>query len=199
MTAGIEDPPRAASTVDPPGLRAKLVAVFAVAQVVLMLCSALARLTPVALEPWQRGTLGTLGMAAAVSWALFNAYAEGYRGFQRSFSPRTVARAAYLGENPRLVDVLLALPFTLGLYFASRRQRIVSWCLLVGIVGLITLVRTFPQPYRGIVDGGVVIGLAWGLVSLFASLGHYLFTGKTGDPALPDRPHARINRAAHPG
>jgi hypothetical protein len=185
MTASID------ATVPTPGLRAKAIAIFAVAQVTLMLCSALSRLTPVALEPWEKGMLGTLGMGSAIAWAVFNAYAEGYRGFQRSFSPRTVARAAYLGENPRLVDLILALPFTLGLYFTTRRQLIVSWCLLVGIVTLIAAVRALPQPYRGIVDGGVVIGLGWGLLSLIYSLGHYLMTGRTGDPALPvDCPNA---------
>jgi hypothetical protein len=174
-----------------PGLRAKMIAVFAVAQVSLMLCSALARLTPVALEPWKTGALGTLGMGVAISWGIFNAYAEGYRGFQRRFSPRTVARAAYLGENPRLVDVVLALPFTLGLYFTNRRQLMVSWGLLVGIVGLIVAVRALPQPYRGVVDGGVVVGLGWGLLSLLYSLGHYLATGKTSDPELP--PASRLD------
>jgi hypothetical protein len=174
---------------EPPGLRAKMIAVFATSQVALMLCSALARLTPVALEPWETGALGTLGMGVAIAWGVFNAYAEGYRGFQRRFSPRTIARAAYLGENPRFVDVALALPFTLGLYFTTRRQLMVSWGLLVGIVGLIVAVRALPQPYRGIVDGGVVVGLGWGLLSLLYSLGHYLVTGKTSDPELPAASH----------
>lgn len=184
MTARFDETPSA--RVAPPTLRAKAIAVFAVAQVAYMLWSALARLTPIALEPWQQGMLGGFGMAVALAWAAFNAYAEGYRGFQQRFSPRTVARAAYLGENPRLLDLVLALPFSMGLYFAHRRQLIVSWVAVILIAGLVTVVKLLPQPYRGIIDGGVVIGLGWGLVSLLASLVRYLATGETDDPALPE-------------
>ncbi|MYA76383.1 MAG: hypothetical protein F4Y17_01955 [Gemmatimonadetes bacterium] len=31
---------------------------------------------------------------------------------------------------------------------------------------LIFLIRYLPQPWRGIVDAGVVVGLTWGLVSM---------------------------------
>ena len=34
-----------------------------------------------------------------------------------------------------------------------------------GIVGLIVLIRKLDQPWRGIVDAGVVVGLGWGLVA----------------------------------
>ena len=34
--------------------------------------------------------------ATLAGWALFMAYGEGYRGFQKNFSPRVAARAAYL-------------------------------------------------------------------------------------------------------
>jgi hypothetical protein len=35
-----------------------------------------------------------------------------------------------------------------------------------GIIVLIILVRLLPQPWRGMVDAGVVVGLAWGMISL---------------------------------
>lgn len=185
MSAGLDEPPRPLAAVESPGLRQKIIAVFAVAQVTFMLSSALVRLTPVALEPWRDGTLGAFGMAVAVAWGIFNAYAEGYKGFQRSFSPRTVARAAYLGKHARPIDLIFALPFSMGLYFAHKRQLVVSWTLLVGIVVLVVAVRALPQPYRGIVDGGVVTGLAWGLLSLLHALYRFLAKGEAGDAALP--------------
>jgi len=154
-----------------------LIAIFAVSQVLAMVGSAIYRLTPLALEPILDGSLTPPLTVAMVMWVIFNAYAEGYRGFQKRFSPRTVARAAYLGENPRPLDVLFALPFSMGLYFANRRQLIVSWVFLLGLAALITFVRALPQPYRGIIDAGVVIGLGWGALSLVYSLYRYLVTG----------------------
>jgi F0F1-type ATP synthase membrane subunit a len=35
-----------------------------------------------------------------------------------------------------------------------------------GIVVLVLLVRAVPQPWRGIIDLGVVVGLAWGIISI---------------------------------
>jgi hypothetical protein len=36
----------------------------------------------------------------------------------------------------------------------------------LAIVGLVLLVGMLPQPWRGIVDAGVVVGLGWGIVAL---------------------------------
>ena len=36
------------------------------------------------------------------------------------------------------------------------------------IVSLVIAVRWLEQPWRGIVDAGVVVGLSWGLVSMAA-------------------------------
>lgn len=172
--------------------RARFIATFAIAQVLFMVGSAIYRLTPLALEPLLDGSLTPPLMAVTLAWVVFNAYAEGYRGFQKRFSPRTVARAAYLGENPRPLDLLFALPFSMGLYFANRRQLIVSWVFLLGLAALITFVRALPQPYRGIIDAGVVVGLGWGALSLVYSLYRYLSTGEVEmDPELPERAQER--------
>jgi apolipoprotein N-acyltransferase len=83
----------------------------------------------------------------------------------------------YAARHPRPVIVVLAPLFCMGLFHATRKRLIVSWCALIGIVGLIVLVRQLDQPWRGIVDGGVVAGLGWGLVAMLwfmvrALLGH---------------------------
>jgi hypothetical protein len=54
----------------------------------------------------------------------------------------------------------------MGYFHADRRTRIVAHALTFGIVVLVLLVRLLPQPWRGIIDTGVVVGLTWGLVSL---------------------------------
>jgi hypothetical protein len=99
---------------------------------------------------------------------VFMAFAEGYRGFQQRFSPRVAARARYLRNNPRTLHVVLAPLFCMGFFHATRRRKITSFSVTFGIVVLVVLVRLLSQPWRGIIDWGVVVGLFWGLVSLAA-------------------------------
>ena len=54
----------------------------------------------------------------------------------------------------------------MGLFHAPRRVLIVSRSMVVGIVLLVVTVRQLAQPWRGIIDAGVVVGLGLGLVSL---------------------------------
>jgi hypothetical protein len=42
----------------------------------------------------------------------------------------------------------------------------VAYSVLFGILVLILIYQQFSQPWRGILDVGVVVGLSWGLVSL---------------------------------
>jgi hypothetical protein len=91
--------------------------------------------------------------------------AEGYRGFQKKFSPRTAARVKYLRDHPTWPRVLLAPFFCMGYFYAKRKTRIIAICLTLGIILLVVLVRFLDQPWRGIVDFGVVLGLSYGLIS----------------------------------
>lgn len=131
-----------------------------------LLISAIARLTPMALEPLHSHDMNALQWGLYVGWAIFNGYVEGYRGFQKGYVPRVVARAFWLGEHPRPLFVLLAPFFCSGLFHATRKRLIISWCLLIGIIGIVQLVRLLDQPWRGIVDAGVVVGLAYGTAYL---------------------------------
>ncbi len=130
-----------------------------------------------ALEPIRAGQLGPWHWVLLVGWALANAYAEGYAGFHRKFSPRTVDRALFLGSHPSWLRVVLAAPFCMGLFAARRRTMIASWALVVGIVVLVNTMRLLAQPWRGIIDAGVVVGLSAGLASL---LGLYVQALRTG-------------------
>ena len=48
----------------------------------------------------------------------------------------------------------------------SRRTKITAYALTFGIVVLVILVHRLDQPWRGIIDAGVVVGLGWGVLSL---------------------------------
>ena len=46
------------------------------------------------------------------------------------------------------------------------RRLMVSYLLTIMIIILVLIVHGVDQPWRGIIDAGVVIGLAWGLLSM---------------------------------
>ncbi|UCH28774.1 MAG: hypothetical protein JSV06_10910 [Myxococcales bacterium] len=160
----------------------KLVAAWGVAWVSLLLVRAIWRLTPWALEPWSEDLMTTSQKGIYIAWLIANAYLEGYRGFQLRFSPRVVSRAAYLGQNPRPLWIILALPFCMSLFHSTRRQMTVSWVFIGALILLIWWVRSLPQPWRGIIDGGVVLGLAWGLLVIWGIFVRYLMGHKIPPP-----------------
>lgn len=96
----------------------------------------------------------------------YMAYAEGYKGFHLGFAPRVIARATYLRANPRLLHVILAPAFCMGYIHATRRRKLLSFGLTSMIICFVLIVRALPQPWRGIVDAGVVAGLMLGIVSI---------------------------------
>lgn len=140
-------------------------AIWGLTGILLLIGSAVYRLTPLAIDAFSH--VFTLYHWLSLFLILFfMAYAEGYRGFQKGFSPRVAARALYLKNHPRLLHSLLGPFFCMGFFYASRRRKITSFSVTSGIIVLIILVRFLAQPWRGIIDAGVVTGLAWGLVSL---------------------------------
>lgn len=145
-----------------------------------LIAKALWQLTPMALEPLRNHSMTTLQLALYAGWVLFMAYSEGYKGFQRQLAPRMAARSLYLARYPRPLWVVLAPAFCMGLFHATRRRLIVSWTILIGVVVLVIAVRHLDQPWRGIVDGGVVVGLTWGIIAVL----WYFVLALTG--RLPD-------------
>lgn len=144
----------------------KLAAFWAVLAVSLLLLNAVVRLAghtwealQLSLSAWQYFLLliNVVGMA----------YFEGYRGFQQAFSPRFAARAKYIAEHGRPLEMLLAPVFCFGFFGSTRKRKTVAFVITAMIVLLVLLVAKLPQPWRGIVDAGVVAGLLWGLVSLW--------------------------------
>ena len=124
---------------------------------------------------------------ALVLSLLFMGYAEGYKGFHLKFSPRAAARARYLQFNPTPVRLLLAPFFCMGFFHATRKRKILAFSLTAMIVLLIVLVRQLPQPWRGIIDAGVLLGLGWGLVSVwFFSFKAFFCSSFNVSPETPE-------------
>ena len=120
---------------------------------------------------------------------IFMAYAEGYRGFQQRFSPRSAARVFYLYQHGGLVKGFLAPLFCAGYFAASRRILRVVWGGTGAIVVFILLAQQIEQPWRGIIDGGVVVGLSWGLLSLWVILLRTFLAGHCQQsPDVPGHP-----------
>lgn len=162
-----------------PRFKQVAIAGWGVVGVAGILGRAVVALTPMALEPILSGTLQKGHWVLLAVWVVLMAYSEGYRGFHQSFSPRVVHRAYELGRRPSVLRLVLAAPFCMGLFSASRRTILTSWCVVTGVTVLVLLVRQLEQPWRGIVDAGVVVGLGLGLLSLFV---HFVLSlGKTSD------------------
>jgi hypothetical protein len=140
-------------------------AVWGLAGVLALLLSACFRLWPKAVDAFSHVFVWHHWMALTVI-VLGMAYAEGYKGFQKAFSPRVAARARYLRDHPRTLHVLLAPLFCMGYFHATKRRQITSISLTLGIVVLVILVSFTAQPWRGIIDAGVVVGLAWGVLTV---------------------------------
>ncbi|MEH6627435.1 MAG: hypothetical protein V7739_13395 [Motiliproteus sp.] len=99
-------------------------------------------------------------------WLIFMAFSEGYRGFQQGFSPRVAARIAYLYQHPTIIRLILAPLFCMGYFHIERKRQIITVVITLLIISIVQIVHQFSQPWRGIIDIGVVVGLAWGLISL---------------------------------
>ncbi|MDO3378877.1 hypothetical protein [Geoalkalibacter halelectricus] len=160
-------------------------ALWGLGAITLLLTSAVVRL----------GKIGTAAFDFPFAWfhwlilaatLVFMAYSEGYRGFQRGFSPRVAARARYLRDHPVATHVLLAPLFCMGFIHATRRRKLTALILTSAIILLIALVRLLPQPWRGIIDLGVVVGLGWGVISLLVFAARALSGAPpAADPEVP--------------
>lgn len=130
-----------------------------------LLLFAIYRLTPIALA-LETVPMSSLHWSALIFSVIYMAYAEGYKGFHLGFAPRVVLRANYLSQNPNLGHVMLAPIFCMGYIYATKRRKLLSIGLTVMIICFITIARMLPQPWRGILDAGVVVGLSIGIVSI---------------------------------
>jgi len=140
-------------------------ALWGLGGVFLLLGYAIVRLAPLAIEAFSVN-LRWYHWLILGTHVLLMAYLEGYRGFQKGFSPRVAARAKYLNNSSQPIHALLGPFFCMGYYHTSRRTKITTISLTTGIIILVGLIRFLDQPWRGIVDTGIIVGLSWGIISL---------------------------------
>ena len=139
--------------------------IWGVGGVLALLVFAIYRLAPMALA-LQYASMGLLHWGLLIFSVIYMAYAEGYRGFHLGFAPRVVKRALYLMRRPELHLAIFAPVFCMGYIHATRRRQISSLGLTGLIIFFVVLVRLLPQPWRGILDAGVVTGLTIGCFSI---------------------------------
>jgi len=123
-----------------------------------------------------------------VATCLFFAYAEGYKGFQTKFSPLVVQRSLTLQPGKSGIHHILFAPlYSMGLFHATKKRKIVSWCVTIGVATIVAAVKRMPYPWRNIVDAGVIVGLSWGSLSILLIYLKAWVMGKppTIDPAMP--------------
>ncbi len=161
-------------------------AIWGVTGLSLLLAWALTRLAPYMVEIFELELLWYHWFLLVLN-VFFMAYMEGYKGFQKSAAPNVAARVRHLYLNPNLLHVVLS-PLFCGSYFHATRARIKSrYILTVMIVLLIIGVGYLEQPWRGIVDAGVLVGLAWGMFSIiYFSIKALLVAEFDYSPQLPE-------------
>lgn len=147
--------------------------IWGVGGVLLLLAFAVYRLAPMAIA-LQEFPLSALHWGSLVLTVVYMAYAEGYKGFHLAFAPRVVARAGYLSQHPRLHHILLAPLFCMCYIHTTRRRQLISIGLSCMILCFVFIARQLPQPWRGILDAGVVVGLALGILSIL----YFLISGR---------------------
>ena len=164
-----------------------LISLWAILGVGGILLQAIIKLYPLAVQPIVQQDLSIIQWLFFGLWSIFMVYTEGYRGFQKAFSPRVVRRAWTLHRKSPRLHIIVAPLYSMGYFYASRKRKLVSWILTAGIVGVVLIVKVLPYPYRNIVDAGVVLGLSYGLVTLLV-ISVQAFLGSLPDvnPDLPE-------------
>jgi len=170
--------------------RSRPVQVWGVSGVIAYLSYGVFRVVPIVQEglssieePWQWGLL--------LVTLLFFAYVEGYRGFQLGFSPRVISRAWVVSEESASVPLwhkILAPAFCIGYFHGTFRRVAASWGVTTVIFLVVVGVKQLANPYRAIIDAGVIVGLMWGIISIvLIFLGSFQNDKPPDfDPALPD-------------
>lgn len=142
-----------------------LIALWGAIGVAGILGFAIVRLTPVAIASLSSDLQWFHWLAYPAS-VVFMGYTEGYKAFQLQYSPRVVARALHLGAGGLSLSAIVAPLFCMGFFGATKKRLVISYAVTFGIVCLIIGVKLLPQPWRGIVDVGVVVGLGWGTLAI---------------------------------
>ena len=133
--------------------------------VIALLSMAIARLLSISIAAFGF-SLTWVHWSVLIISVLFMAYAEGYRTFQKTWAPRVVNRALELRDNWNVLRIVLAPFYCMSFFDATRKRVLTAWITTVCIVLLIVLMNRMDQPWRGLIDAGVVVGLSWGVAAV---------------------------------
>ncbi len=145
-------------------VRRTLATIWAIGGFSALMLWAIYRLALITLEALQM-PFGYTAWVLLIGNVLFMAWSEGYRGFQLGYSPRFARRTRQLLDSGTAPQRWLAPLFAMGYFDADKQRLITTYVLTAAIIGLILLFHQIPQPWRGILDAGVVVGLTWGLLA----------------------------------
>ena len=166
--------------------------------VLYILYKAISRVFPIAYEPLKKATATAASLQLTqFQWIcyyisiLFFGYIEGYKGFQTKFSPLVVKRSFTLvvgSPQATLINYIFAPLYSMGLLHATKKRKITSWSITLGVTLLVSIVKRLNEPWRNIIDAGVVCGLSYGMISILLIYIKSWITGSTPnniDPCLP--------------
>jgi len=145
-----------------------LIVIWGIAGVALLLGTAVVRLASISINAFGF-TLSASHWLVLIVSIFFMAYAEGYKTFQRVWAPRVVERAFELKDSWTPITALLAPLYCMSFFSATRKRMLTAWITTACIVLMVILMNRIAQPWRGLIDAGVVVALTWGVLSL---LGH---------------------------
>lgn len=140
-------------------------ALWGVVGILGLLTFAVYRLTPYAVETL-RSELTIIQYLILVAWCGFMLLSEGYDGFQRRIAPRVIMRAKEIKTHGDLLSITLAPLYCFGYFRAPPRRMLISYTAILLIIIAVVIVHQLPQPWRGIIDCGVVLGLTYGICSI---------------------------------
>ena len=77
----------------------------------------------------------------------------------------------------------------MAFFRARKKARYAAWGVTLAVLLAIFVVRNLPQPWRGLIDAGVVAGLGVGVMSLLLGTIQRVAGGiPQADPELPELP-----------
>lgn len=144
----------------------RITAGWALMGIATLFASAIYRLGSRGLATIGQG-LGALEWLVLVVLTLVFLYGEGHKALAQRWVPRLIDRARRLSsEEHGLTFRLLAPLYGLSLVGRPGREMRRGWISTASIVVAVLIVRSFPDPWRGITDFAVAAALAWGLVAI---------------------------------
>ena len=143
----------------------KLILIYSIGGVIAIFSSAIFRLYPHVREVFSF-ELTTINWIVLIAYLAVMIIGKGFFALHRGFVPRVMNRAELLAENGKLIDRLLAPLYCMGFFKAPKKRLIISYAMLLLIITFIVSASKISQPWRGIIDLGVVVGLSIGILSL---------------------------------